>query len=154
MKILFHITIASILVTFGDVAGLGREQSMKNTFEIESWDEVPYLEFENSTKYSRAKLSKRYAGAMNGNGQLEYLMAYNEKGAAHFVGIEHFEGEVDGKIGTLSVAHKGSFKKGVVTSTFEIIEGSQTGKLVSLNGQGSYTTGHSMIVDFEFDYAF
>lgn len=154
MKTLCHIILASLFTTFSEGAELSREQSMKNTFEIRSWDEAPYLEFESTAKYSRAKLDKRYAGALNGVGQLEYLMTYNQSGAAYFVGIEHFEGEIDGKTGTFSIAHSGSFEKSTVTSEFEVIEGSQTGKLVGLKGQGSYITGHSMIVDFEFDYAF
>ena len=127
---------------------------MKNTFEIQSWDESPYLEFDSGAKYSRAKLKKKYTGLLTGDGTLEYLMAYNQTGAAHFTGIEHFEGEVDGNEGTISIVHEGVFEAGVVNSTFRVIEGSQTAGLINLKGEGSFKTGHSMSVEFDFNHSF
>lgn len=129
-------------------------RKMKNIFEIESWDESPYLEFDSGAKHSRAKLKKKYSGTLTGEGALEYLMAYNESGAAHFTGIEYFEGEVDGKAGAFSIVHDGIFEGGVVSSTFRIIEGSQTAALTQLNGEGRYEAGHSMLVEFDFNYSF
>jgi len=126
---------------------------MKNSFEIQSWDEAPYLEFENGAKYSKAKLMKKYSGNFNGQGQLEYLMAYNESGAAYFTGIEHFDGTIGTKTGTMSIVHQGSFENGSVTSSFEIVNGSQTGELAGISGEGKYQTGHSMTVEFDFSYS-
>jgi len=127
---------------------------MKNTFKIESWDESPYLEFDNGAKHSRAKLLKKYSGELKGTGQLVYLMAYNTSGAAYFTGIEHFEGHLNGKAGTLSITHEGTFSNGSVESTFRIIEGSQSAELIGLTGDGQYKTGHSMTVDFIFTYSY
>ena len=152
MKIISLICLASALTLSANAAQLNREKTMKNTFEIKSWDETPYMELKDTSKYSRATLVKEYRGNMIGTGKLEYLMAYNESGTAHFVGIEHFEGSVDGKLGTFSISHEGSFKNGTVTSSFEIIEGSQTAQLSNIEGKGSYTTGHSMVVNFDFEY--
>jgi len=126
---------------------------MSNTFEIHSWDEVPYLELDNGVKYSNAKLLKTYSGELQGKGQLEYLMSYNELGQAYFTGIEHFEGDIAGQVGSLSIAHEGTFIDGVVKSTFRIIDGSQRERLVGLTGEGAYTTGHSMTVDYDFSYS-
>lgn len=127
---------------------------MKNSFEIQSWDESPYLEFDSGAKYSRATLKKKYTGVLTGDATLEYLMAYNDSGAAHFTGIEHFDGKVDGKMGTFSIMHDGVFEAGVVRSSFRVIEGSQTDGLSGLKGEGSYEAGHSMLVDFDFSYLF
>ena len=126
---------------------------MKNVFEIASWDEAPYLELDSGAKYSSAKISKIYSGVMVGTASLDYLMAYNPSGEAHFTGIEHFEGTIDNKQGTVSILHNGTFADGSVTSTFHIISGSQTGELIGIEGKGSYTTSHSLIVEFEFNYS-
>ena len=123
---------------------------MNNTFEIKSWDEAPYLELNNGVKYSRAKLVKEYTGQIVGVGQLEYLITYNESGSSFFTGIEHFEGTLNNLKGTFSMVHEGTFADGSVESKFRIIENSQTNELAKATGEGSYKTGHSMSVDFDF----
>ena len=111
------------------------------------------MELDSGAKYSKAKISKIYSGVMVGTAKLDYLMAYNQSGGAHFTGIEHFEGTIDNKQGTVSILHNGTFADGSVESTFNIISGSQTGELIGIEGNGSYTTSHSLIVEFEFNYS-
>jgi len=124
-------------------------QFMKNRFEISSWDEKPYLELNDGAKYSRATIKKQYQGQLIGDGQLEYIMSYFADGNASFVGIEHFTGSVDGKTGSATFEHKGTFKDGIAESAFHIIGGSGSGELLGLTGEGHYKTGHSMTVEFE-----
>ena len=143
---------AIVAISLGNASAEHRDNTMTNTYEIKSWDEEPYLELENSAKYSNAKLQKNYSGEFEGEGQLQYLMAYNESGAAYFTGIEHFKGQINGVKGYLSFAHKGSFKNGSVDSSFHIIEGSQSESFTKLLGEGNFSTGHSMTVEFEFSF--
>jgi len=143
LGIAFLILASSTITTNGEI-------KMSNTFEIHSWDEAPYLELDNGVKYSNAKLNKTYVGDLEGKGQLTYLMSYNAAGHAYFTGVEHFEGSIAGKVGQLSIAHEGQFADGIVESRFRIIEGSQQGELIGFSGEGGYTTGHSMKVDYEF----
>lgn len=145
-------SLASLLPT--SRADAVKEVNMTNTFDIKSWDESPYLEFKSGTKHSRAKVVKEYSGELIGKGHLEYLMAYNDSGAAYFTGIEHFEGRLGDRKGTFSMVHEGTFSEGSVTSTFRILGGSQSGELVKLTGEGGYKTGHSMSVNFDFTHAF
>lgn len=154
MKTITSTLLATLALVFCDVFGAYGDIRMKNTFEIKSWDESPYLEFDSGAKYSRAKLQKEYLGVLSGEGQLEYLMAYNRSGNAFFTGIEHFDGMLNNKRGTFSIAHKGSFLGGAASSTFEIVQGSQTGDFSGLIGEGSFESGHSMLIDFDFSYSF
>lgn len=128
------------------------ETTLKNTFTITSWDETTYLELENEAKHTNAKVRKSYSGVLEGQGQLEYLMAYSSPSAAYFTGLEHFAGTVGGKSGTLTIAHQGVFKGGEVDSNFHIVDGSQTGELIGVTGEGRYTSGHSMVVEFDFTH--
>ena len=76
-------------------------------------------------------------------------MAYHADGSASFVGVEHFEGAYKGRQGSAAFEHRGTFRDGVAASQFHVLEGSGTNDLAGLVGKGSYTTGHSMTVEFE-----
>ena len=128
------------------------EVNMSNTFQITNWDEQSYLEFEDGVKYSKASIKKQYQGQLLGEGQLEYLMSYHNNGHATFVGMEHVTVVIDGKQGSFTLQHKGSFKEGIASSTFEILPESATGDLKGLTGRGSFSTGHSMTVEFDFQF--
>ena len=154
MKKIIIIAIALIASLFVNILNSYAENKMKNSFAIKSWDEALYLELDNGTKYSKVKLVKEYTGELKGIGHLEYLMAYNKAGDATFTGIEHFEGSIDGYVGSFATIHEGMFKEGTVEASFEIIKNSQNGELTQLTGTGNYKTGHSMTVDFHFNYSF
>lgn len=127
---------------------------MSHTFQITEWDEQAYLELEEGEKYTKVSVQKRYQGKLIGEGKLQYLMAYHRNGHATFTGIEHVVGSLDGKPGSFTLAHKGTFKDGIVISTFDIIPDSTAGELVGVTGHGRFTTGHSMTVEFDFEFMF
>ncbi len=53
------------------------------TFEIESWDELPYEE------HGGTRLTKIFSGDVEGESAAELLMAYgSEEGSAAYVGLE------------------------------------------------------------------
>ncbi len=151
-SIMMPAAISLLLFLSGILANENVE--MKNTFNITSWDESPYSEFNDGAKFSRATVKKTYSGLLSGDGELDYLMAYDNSGAAYFTGIEHFSGNVEGKVGTISMTHQGTFSNGRVSSSFVIIDGSQTGELIGLSGKGSYESGHAMSVDFDLSIRF
>ena len=47
---------------------------MKATFEIQSWDEKPFAEWDDG-KVTKASITKRYSGDIEGDAVLEYLLA-------------------------------------------------------------------------------
>src|SRR5438067_3435419 len=55
-----------------------RGRSMKNVansrFTIKSWDEKPYSEGQGLPRLTRAAVSKTFAGDIEGEGHVEYLM--------------------------------------------------------------------------------
>ncbi len=58
------------------------------TFEIESWDELPYEEH-GGTRLTRTRLTKIFSGGVEGESAAELLMAYgSEEGSAAYVGLE------------------------------------------------------------------
>jgi hypothetical protein len=125
---------------------------MRSEFKIISWDESPYLDIDENAKFTRATIRKEYTGRLQGEGHLDYLMAYNGDGSATFVGIERFTGIIEDKTGSFSLKEEGTFAEGLVKSSFTVIEGSATDELVTLCGRGKYETGHAPQVNVEFEY--
>jgi hypothetical protein len=61
---------------------------MKNAearFAITKWDEQPSGGEPDLPKLTRAIVSKRYSGDIEGDGRVEYLMMYRPDGSATFV---------------------------------------------------------------------
>ena len=128
------------------------KQRATGTFEIRNWDEKPYGEVVGSSKTTRASVTKAYKGDIEGEGTLEYLMAYNADGSASFVGMERVVGRVGDKSGVFVFQHVGAFKDGVARSLWSVVPGSGAGDLQGLRGEVSSALGHGTSYPVEFSY--
>jgi hypothetical protein len=126
----------------------------KCSFEITGWDEKTYDEIEGSAKLTSAKVTQAYAGAIEGTGSLEYLMAYTVQGTAAFVGMERITGVVEGRSGTFVISHVGEFLDGNARSSWTILAGAGTGALGNLRGKGNYVAGSDGPAEVSFTYEF
>ena len=122
------------------------------TFEIKAWDEQPYAEFEGGRKLTRASVKKTLHGDIEGEGSVEYLMAYGEDGSACFVGMERVVGRVGNRSGSFVLQHSGTFAGGIANATWFVVPGSGTGELVGLRGEGGAATGHAQQYALTLDY--
>ena len=122
------------------------------TFEIQSWDEKQWDEIPGASRMTRASVSKSYKGEMEGEGKLEYLMAYSHDGSASFVGIERFAGRVGDKQGNFVFQHVGMFRNGVAESTWSVVPDSGGGDLQGLRGEVNVALGHAKPYPIEFSY--
>lgn len=133
-----------------------KEKTIMNdyNFSIDSWNEITSWENNNNEKMTRATVNKTFTGQLVGKSQLEYVLNYTADGNATFVGIERVTATIDNKTGSFTVQHQGNFSNGIASSTFAVISGSATDELVGLSGNGAYSSGHALSVDFEFNYTF
>ena len=123
-------------------------------FSIKQWEEKPYLELEDGVKMAQAHVVTSYQGDLVGEGKLEYLMYYTAGGSYHFVGLEHFSGQVGGRSGSFVLQHHGKDENGAVRGHYSVVPGSGTGELANLRGQGTYLlAGHADQYDFPFEYS-
>lgn len=104
------------------------------TFGIEGWDEQSTWEGDDGRKHTRATVTKRYQGDLEGIGVMEYVMAYAPDGAATYVGLERVDGRLGDRSGTFVFRDEGRFEDGVAVSSFVIVEGSGTGELDGIRG--------------------
>jgi hypothetical protein len=107
---------------------------LEATFDIAGWDENPFEEWEGG-KLTRASVSTKYAGDIEGTSVLEYLMSYGADGSVAYLGIERVTGTAGGRTGGIVLRHLGSFTDGAAASELTVVGGS--GDLDGAAGAGS-----------------
>ncbi len=122
------------------------------SFAIESWDEKPYDEAEGQATLVRASVKTSYAGDMQAQGSVEYLMAYAGN-AAYFTGLERVTGRIGERSGSFVLQISGTYENGVATSRWFVVPASGTGDLKGLRGEGGYGGTHDKPV-YTLDYDF
>jgi hypothetical protein len=110
--------------------------TIQATFEITNWDEQPLDGSVGGSKLTRASVTKRYAGDVDGTSTTEWLMAYRPDSTAAFVGLERVTGTVGGRPGTLVLQHVGTFRDGAATATLTVVTG--TDDLAGATGTGDF----------------
>ena len=121
-------------------------------FAITSWDEQPYSEGEDEPRLTQASVTKTYAGDIEGDGQVKYLMMYRSDGSATFVGLERVAGRIGGKSGVFVLQRSGVFENGQAKESYSVIPGSATGELRGLRGEGKSSVGHGLEHPFVLNY--
>jgi hypothetical protein len=124
----------------------------KATFTSKAWDEKPYAEIDGERKLTRTHATFVYEGDIEGEGSVEYLMAYSPNGLGNFVGLERIVGRVGGRPGSFVVQHTGTFDPQSVTTQWQIVPGSGTGELEGLRGGGEVVLAGHGPYPITFDY--
>lgn len=120
---------------------------IKGTVQVADWSETAYVEIEGQTRLARAIAPATFAGGLEGQGQSDWLLAYPTDGSASFVGLQNFEGSLDGRTGTFVLQMSGTFDEAGPHVTWSVVPGSGTGELAGLSGAGGYDNA-----DFTLDY--
>lgn len=123
-------------------------------FKVSSWDEKLLFDIDGEgvtggevyyprRGAGRADVAYSWTGAMEGTSTLVYLIAY-APGGAPTVGLERFEGSLDGREGSFVLCHVGHQDEGRVREHLEVVPGMGTGGLEGLRGVAELTiAGHS-----------
>ena len=125
----------------------------EGTFRIQSWDEGPYAEVDGAPKLTRAHVTSRYGGGIEGEGTSETLMFYPEETTATYSGFERVVGRLDGREGTFVLSGSGTYENGAATTRWSVVPGSGTGELSGLRGEGGFVAGQGADeVAYRLDY--
>ena len=108
------------------------------TFDTKSWEEEPYHEIEGAGKLTRASVTDSFKGDIEGEGRVEYLMAYRDDSFGSFIGLGRVVGRVGDRTGSFVLQHTGTFENGGVRATWAVVPGSGAGELSGLRGEGGY----------------
>lgn len=121
-------------------------------FTIAAWDEKPWSEAADRPKLTRASVAKVYSGDLEGEGRVEYLMMYRADGSATIVGLEYFSGRLADRDGSFVLRRAGAFESGQAKESYSVVEGSATGELRGLRGEGQSALGHATEYPFTLAY--
>ncbi len=124
----------------------------KGGFHVTGWDEKPYRE-DGSRKLTLAVVDEAFEGGITGQGSTRLLMAYAPDGTAHFTGLQHVDGAVEGRPGTFVLEAVGEFDGQVARWHATVVPNSGPGGLAGLSGAGTFGAPHGSeaIYELEFD---
>src|SRR5712692_10292538 len=112
------------------------------TFEVTAWEEKPYLEMGDGRKLTRASVTQRFSGDIEGEGSVEWLMFYREDGTASFVGMQHVVGNIGSRSGSFVLETSGSYDGKTARASWSVVPGSGTNGMSGGGGVGRYVEGH------------
>src|SRR5215218_1012581 len=108
------------------------------TFQVTGWDEDTYAELDGGQKLSKAEVTQSFAGDIEGDGAVTWLMAYTAEKAAEYVGIQRVTGSLGGNQGSFLLTTQGAYDGSVAEGTWTVVAGSGTGDLTGLTGTGTF----------------
>ena len=110
-------------------------------FEVKKWDENETLDGNGGSKVTHASVTMAFAGDVEGEGSVEWLMGYGDDGTAAFVGLERVVGKVGDRSGSFVLQHTGTFDGKVARADLRVVPGSGTGDLTGIEGKGTFEAG-------------
>jgi hypothetical protein len=106
--------------------------------DIKSWDENPYRELPDGTKFARAEVT--LAGTELTEGSFEALLHYRADGTSTYVTLMSLTGTVEGRSGRLVLAGDGGYDGTTARMRARVIEA--TGDLAGLTGTAASESTH------------
>lgn len=127
-----------------------------NTFTMRAWDEKIVSGADDQPRFAHAHATFAYDGLIDGTSICDYLLYYPGDGfdgrGTTSPGLERIEGSVAGRKGSFVIRHEVGFNGHDVTGTWVVVEGSGTGELAGLTGNGT-VSGASETMNYTFDYS-
>lgn len=130
------------------------KQTAKGTFKL-TWEGQPPYDSEPGAQISRATVTKKYEGDINGTSVAELITAITDvEESAGYVGIERVKGSVGGKEGSFVFQHSAisDAKTGQIL-TLQVVPDSATGALTGLRGNMQIDASGG-VHEYEFGYYF
>jgi hypothetical protein len=79
-------------------------------------------------------------------------MSYAPDGTAHFLGLQHVDGAIQGLQGTFVLETIGDFDGQIARWRASVIADSATGQLSGLKGSGNFGAAHGSTAAYEIDF--
>jgi len=122
------------------------------TFTVLGWDENTYEDLEGGGKLTKAHVTFRFDGGLTGEGGWQAVMCYGADGTATFTGFQRTAGALDSREGSFVLRADGIYADGEARTTWQVVEGSATGKLAGLRGTGAAVSTGGSGGTYSFDY--
>lgn len=128
--------------------------SANGTYTMQVWNETPWREMPPPQKCTRVDAHGPMVGALNGEAQTFYVLAYITDDSGTYSGYTYFKGSVDGREGGFVMADEGVFGPKSADTKWTIVAGSGTDDLAGISGTGGFSATHGLTVEITLDYRF
>lgn len=122
---------------------------------VHKYEPAAYDEPAEGPALTRIHVEESFSGDIAGAGVVEFLQAARADRAASFVGIERVSGSVGGRAGTFLLQDAGTVNGNIVSGDWSVIQGSGTGELSGLRGEGGFRAslgeGAQVYLDYWFE---
>jgi hypothetical protein len=118
-------------------------KKLDTKLKIESWDEKPYRELPDGSKFTKADITLGGDDKGIESAGFEALMHYTPDGKSVYLSLMRIEGELDGRKGGFVLEGRGTFDGTTARSSYAVIEGSGTGELAGISGKGESASTHN-----------
>lgn len=135
-------------------------ESFAGRLRIASWDESPYREVDDGSKFTNASVELSAEDGHQGDGlyaaHFDSLMYYRPDGSSEFVTIMYATASLSGRSGSIVLSGRGTFHHGTASMRLQTIEGAGTGDLGGLSATLDSNSTHAdypfmpITVDYEF----
>ena len=136
----------------------GASMRATGTYELKGWDEKTWdgkdWKEQSGAKLTHVKSELLFHGGIDGQANVQFLMAYRDDSFASFVGLQQITGKIGDRAGSFVVQVDGVFENGAATSTWTVVPGSGTGDLQGLKGEGSSVARQEDQQPYTLDYSF
>ncbi len=119
------------------------EKIVKSKLKIESWDEKPYRELADGSKFSKAEVTLSGTDDELAAGAFESLLFYRPDGTSTYVSLLQITGTLGGRTGSFVLQGGGTFDGTTARVSATVVEGSGTGELAGLRGTAESASTHA-----------
>jgi len=124
------------------------------TFVNATYDEEAYDD-RDGVVLGRIRITRTFAGELEGESSAELLTARMEAGSATYVALDRIAGRLVGRSAAFVLAHHGTVSAAGAETAASVVPDSATGELKGLRGRGSISVAedgtHTLTLEYEFD---
>ncbi|GIJ45592.1 hypothetical protein Val02_24780 [Virgisporangium aliadipatigenens] len=111
--------------------------------KIDNWDEKPYRELADGTKFARAQVALSDPTGAVESAAYEGLLYYAADGTSSYVTLMALSGTFGGRAGSLVLRGNGSYDGTTATGRMTVVPGSGTGGLAGVTGTATSVSTHA-----------
>lgn len=120
--------------------------TLETRLDIKSWDEKPYRELPDGSKYARAEVTLAGTGTGTGgdaltDGAFESLLYYRADGTGTYVALMSLTAFLGGRSGRLVLAGEGTYDGTTATMSVRVVDATE--ELAGLTGTATSTSTHA-----------
>jgi len=106
--------------------------------EVKTYAPTTFEQIADAPALVEVQLTERFSGDIEGEGTARVIQAVRRDGRATFTGIERVRGSVAGRAGTFLLEVSGTVAGREMHAEWFVIDGSGTGALAGLSGDGGF----------------